>query len=158
MTDNANPVAANDAAAGCAWCENRFKPRCRGSRQRFCSARCRTAFWSALRGFGERALASGALTIADVQNGPAKACTPGAAGERWSPISSTPGSAPPASLARFVIEIPESLLHALVFRYCELGHNRQDDVAEILGALRNIGRKPMVTTGAAGERVLSFRV
>ena len=32
-------------------------------------------FWSALRGWGERALATGILTIADIKNGDPAACT-----------------------------------------------------------------------------------
>jgi hypothetical protein len=32
-------------------------------------------FWSALRGWGERALATGILTIADIRNDPEAACT-----------------------------------------------------------------------------------
>lgn len=144
MTVKFKPIEAKDTAPGCAWCENRFTRRFRGSPQRFCSARCRSAFWSALRRFGERALASGALTIADLQNGQAEACAIGAIDRGESPATTTgpTSSASPEALARFVIEIPRSLLHAPVFRHCELRHDRRDDEGEILGALRNIGRSP----------------
>jgi hypothetical protein len=59
----------------CEWCGRPFRPRRGGSPQRFCGARCRTAFWSALRRWGERAVAAGILTIADIRNGDPAACT-----------------------------------------------------------------------------------
>jgi hypothetical protein len=60
----------------CLWCQRPFEPRRGGSPQRFCEARCRTAFWIALRRWGERALAAGLLTVSDVQkNGDPTACT-----------------------------------------------------------------------------------
>ena len=133
MTAKSKPMAVNDTVAACAWCENRFKSRRRGSRQRFCAARCRAAFWSALRSFGERALASGALTVADLQNGRAEACTLRAADERWSPVLST-GLSSSAPLARFVIEIPQALIHKLVIAYFELADYELDDVLALLTA------------------------
>src|SRR6516162_7753378 len=42
---------------------------------RFCRARCRTAFWSALRRWGKRAIAAGTLTVTDLRNGATAACT-----------------------------------------------------------------------------------
>jgi hypothetical protein len=64
----------------CQWCERPFQARRGGSPQRFCGAGCRTAFWTALRRWGERAIAAGILTVADIRNGNATACTllPGA--------------------------------------------------------------------------------
>jgi hypothetical protein len=53
----------------CLWCNNRFTPRRGGSPQRFCSAKHRSMFWSALRRWGERAVAAGILTVADIRNG-----------------------------------------------------------------------------------------
>jgi hypothetical protein len=56
-------------AAVCQWCERAFRPRGGGgSPQRFCGAACRTAFWTALRRWGERAMAAGILTVADIRN------------------------------------------------------------------------------------------
>ena len=64
----------------CLWCGRAFPARRGGSPQRFCKPICRTAFWSALRRWGERAVATEVLTIADIRNAAPAACTllPGA--------------------------------------------------------------------------------
>ena len=63
----------------CSWCGQDLQPRRGGSPQRFCSAEHRSLFWSALRRWGERAVAAGILTITDIRNGDPAACTlPGA--------------------------------------------------------------------------------
>jgi RecA-family ATPase len=49
--------------AKCSWCEQDIQPRRGGSPQRFCSAQHRSLFWSALRRWGEQAIAAGILTI-----------------------------------------------------------------------------------------------
>ena len=67
MTAKVKPTQTDDTA--CEWCTKGFKARRGGTRQRFCSARCRTALWSALRRCGERALAAGTLSIGDLRNG-----------------------------------------------------------------------------------------
>src|SRR5215471_4069910 len=59
----------------CEWCKTPFSSKRHGSPQRFCSSKCRAAFWSALRRWGEEALASGALYVTDLRNGCRKACT-----------------------------------------------------------------------------------
>jgi hypothetical protein len=61
--------------AKCSWCGQDLQPRRGGSPQRFCSAKHRSLFWSALRRWGERAVAAGILTVADIRNGDATACT-----------------------------------------------------------------------------------
>ena len=63
------------ASTVCHWCEQPFRPRRGGSPQRFCGAACRSAFWSALRRWGERAIAAGILTIDDIRDGNPEACT-----------------------------------------------------------------------------------
>jgi hypothetical protein len=62
-------------SALCEWCNASFRPRRGGSPQRFCGSKCRTAFWSELRRWGERAIGAGILTIADIRNGDPAACT-----------------------------------------------------------------------------------
>jgi hypothetical protein len=62
------------ADAVCLWCEKPFKPPGGGSRQRFRRARHRIAFHTAASLWAERAVDSGALAIADLENG---------AGEPW---------------------------------------------------------------------------
>jgi hypothetical protein len=52
-----------------------FEPRKAGSPQRFCSSKCRDEFHSAGRRYAERAVLGGLLTVADLRNGPAEACT-----------------------------------------------------------------------------------
>ena len=160
ITTNCNSTAKYDIAPRCAWCASHFNPRRGGSPQRFCSVRRRTAFWSALRRSAERPLVAGTVSIDALRNGRLEAFTL-QGGHEASPPCSDIGSTEqpsPAPLKRFLVEISENLLRALVFRHCELQYNQQDDVAEILGALRRTGWKPMVTTGGAGERVVSFRV
>jgi hypothetical protein len=61
--------------AKCSWCGQDLQPRRGGSPQRFCSAKHRSLFWSALRRWGERAVAAGILTVVDIRNGDATACT-----------------------------------------------------------------------------------
>ena len=61
--------------ANCAWCGHDFQRRRGGSPQRFCSTKHRALFWSTLRRWGERAVAAGSLTIADIRNGDPAACT-----------------------------------------------------------------------------------
>jgi len=59
----------------CEWCEQPFQPRRGGSPQRFCGPKCRSAFWSGLRRWGERAVVAGIVTVGDIRNGAAAACT-----------------------------------------------------------------------------------
>jgi hypothetical protein len=68
-------VMTEAASAQCQWCDKPFRARRGGSPQRFCGAKCRMMFWSALRRWGERALAAGFLTAADIKNGDPTACT-----------------------------------------------------------------------------------
>jgi hypothetical protein len=56
-----------ETSTSCRWCKRPFRARQGGSPQRFCGASCRTMFWSALRRWGERALAADILTIADIK-------------------------------------------------------------------------------------------
>jgi hypothetical protein len=58
----------------CVWCGRAFTPRCDGGKpQRFCSIRCRRALDAAGRRYIADALASGALTIADLRRGAPRA-------------------------------------------------------------------------------------
>jgi endogenous inhibitor of DNA gyrase (YacG/DUF329 family) len=67
-------MTTQETSTSCPWCERPFRARQGGSPQRFCRARCRTMFWSALRRWGERAVAAGFLTIDAVKNGDPAAC------------------------------------------------------------------------------------
>ena len=59
----------------CMWCKRPFTARRGGSPKRFCSPAHRIAFWSALRRWGERAVAAGILTVDDIRSGDPAACT-----------------------------------------------------------------------------------
>jgi hypothetical protein len=65
----------NRTSARCLWCERPFRARRGGSPQRFCCAAHRIAFSSALRRWGERAVASGTLTVDHIKNADLAACT-----------------------------------------------------------------------------------
>jgi hypothetical protein len=79
------------------WRANSCKRR-GGSPQRFCRARCGTAFWSALRRWGERAIAAGVLTVIDLRHGATAACTlQGEPVLRGSPPSPRTWQFPPCS-------------------------------------------------------------
>ena len=78
ITASVNPAFRDDDSlsdGACLWCGHPFRARRGGSPQRFCRARCRTAFWSALHRWGKRAIAAGALTVIDLRNGATAACT-----------------------------------------------------------------------------------
>jgi hypothetical protein len=59
----------------CPWCRKAFAPRRGGTPQRFCCSSCREAFWSALRRWGECAVAAGVLSLDQIRSGAAEACT-----------------------------------------------------------------------------------
>jgi hypothetical protein len=59
-------------AVRCAWCDQPFRMRHSGGHaQRFCRPACRRKFHAAVRRWGLDAVGTGALTIADIRNGPA---------------------------------------------------------------------------------------
>jgi hypothetical protein len=94
--------------AKCSWCGQDFQARRGGSPRRFCSAEHRSLFWSALRRWGERAVADGTLTIADIRNGDPAACT--LLGAAVSPPPVSPGHVQPGEalgLADVTAEIGE---------------------------------------------------
>src|ERR1700720_1687646 len=75
----AEVMTVQPGEAKCSWCGQDLQLRRGGSPQRFCSTEHRSLFWSTLRRWGERAVAAGILTIADIRNGDPAACTlPGA--------------------------------------------------------------------------------
>jgi hypothetical protein len=84
-----------ETSAVCEWCERPFRRRRGGSPQRFCGTKCRMAFWTALRRWGERAIDAGVLTIDDIRNRDPAACTLLAGARSCTPVS----EAPPQRLA-----------------------------------------------------------
>ena len=108
------PVNATSTA--CIWCGRPFRTRRGGSPKRFCSATHRAAFWSALRRWGERAVASGILTVADVRNGAAVTCTLPPGGISPAAISRDQKAAPvpPAASPDGANELLDDFLIALL--------------------------------------------
>ena len=133
----------------CRWCEREFRARRGGSPQRFCGARCRLTFWSALRRLGERALVDGTLTMADIRTGVAAACTLRQCTE---PLSSVPETrygynAPPEPSLRVVVEVERSTVRWLV-KLSFLEPDRTRDLAAILAALNRVGLAPSISSSA----------
>jgi hypothetical protein len=151
-------VAATKTALVCPWCTTEFKPRRGGSAQRFCSGRCRTACWSALRRWGERAVAAGVLSIDAVRNGRPEAYTLHGTAKAPPPcaeIGST--DQPPAEpLKRFAVVIPEGLIETLIFRHFAICFYERDDLPALLAALGRLGHKPKITETSEHVTVLSF--
>ena len=59
-------------ALQCPWCDRPFRPRQDGGKQqKFCRSSCRRAFHGAARAWVLDAIASGALTLADIRSGSA---------------------------------------------------------------------------------------
>ena len=91
----------------CEWCERPFSTRQGGSPQRFCGASCRKVFWSALRRFGEQALANGVLTMTDIRTAVPAACTLRQGTEPALPLPEVrrSGSPPSDEPLRFFVEL-----------------------------------------------------
>lgn len=76
----------------CTWCSKPVTPRLTGGKpQRFCTARCRTAFWTALRVWALHKFATGQVTVLDLSNALA------AAAAVSTPSPEFKASAPPAA-------------------------------------------------------------
>jgi hypothetical protein len=142
-------VMADGFSKLCEWCEQPFRARRGGSPQRFCGARCKKMYWSAVRGFGERALANGILTMADIRTGIAVACTLPQRTELLSPLPETSrsNSAPPGALLRFSVEVERSIV-AWLGTTRLIKPNEAHDLAAILTALQRIGLTPSISCSA----------
>jgi hypothetical protein len=64
-------LPAMSGAVRCPWCTRVFRPRRGGHAQRYCRPSCRRAFHGAARAWVLNAIASGALTLADIRSGSA---------------------------------------------------------------------------------------
>jgi hypothetical protein len=132
----------------CPWCERPLMGRRGGgSRQIFCGADCRHQFHRSARQWAEQAVAAGLLTIDDLKNGPRTACTLVARVEQPSPLADIgrTDSALPDGSTRFLVEIPRSIIDALIFLHHYLGFDQRDDLRKILAALDRLGRTPAIT-------------
>jgi hypothetical protein len=142
-------VMTQGSSALCEWCELPFRARRGGSAQRFCRAKCRNMFWSALRRSGDRALAEGILSMTDLRRGVATACTLRQRTERLPPLSDTGRHdlALPDGLLRFSVELEPAIVDQLgglgLIKPTEVR-----DLAAILTALRRIGITPTISCSA----------
>ena len=116
QSDGAEPaVNVTSTSTACLWCGRPFPARRGGSPKRFCCATHRTAFWSALRRWAERAVAVGALTVDQIRNADPAACTVLPGGKAPAPIPQAQKPAPAASAERpeEATELLDDLLLAL---------------------------------------------
>jgi hypothetical protein len=98
------------------WCGCSFSPRRGGSEQRFCGSGHRHEFHSAARRYVDRAVATGILTVAEIQNGPAEPCAllSGSNSASPAPGQAKDAMAPPGALLNDIIErLSEDQLNAL---------------------------------------------
>ena len=109
-------VRTTSISTTCLWCGKAFAPRRGGSPKRFCSATHRMAFWSALRRWGERAVASGALTVDHIKNADPAACTLLPGGVSALPVHRGDNSAPvaPPASSEDAAELLDDLLITLL--------------------------------------------
>lgn len=129
----------------CSWCGQDLQPRRGGSPQRFCSAKHRSLFWSALRRWGERAIAAGTLTIAEVKNGAVGACTLPQCSDPPSPLPDIGRSHNASADAplRFLVEVERSTVSWLVkLRF--IRPEQWNDLTAILTALKRVGQPPSI--------------
>ena len=136
-----------EPSTSCQWCAKPFQARRGGgSPRRFCCTKCRTTFWSALRRWGEHAIAAGTLTITDVKNGVVAACTPPQGNEPPLPLSDIGASdlAPGDALVKFIVDIERSKVDWLV-KFRMIRSDQQDDLLAVMNGLKNLGQPPSIS-------------
>jgi hypothetical protein len=103
-------------------------------------------FWSALRRWGDRAIADGILTIADLKNGPSAACTLGERSEPPLPLSPDIGAGDiaPCDALRFIVDIERSKLAWLV-KFRMIRSDQQDDLLTVMNGLKHLGQPPSIS-------------
>jgi len=100
-----------------------------------------------LRRFGEQALESGILTIADLRTGSARACTLLQHTETAPPLLEAAPSdfVPPGASMRFSVEVERTTVGWLV-RLGLIQPAQADDLGAILVGLRNVGLAPRIVS------------
>jgi hypothetical protein len=134
----------------CPSCGKSFKPRqTGGKRQRYCSLGCRRSFDSAVRARGR--IEIDAETAAPSSGIGSGACaTRALAQQRETPprMINNEGAGDPVlsdAPVRFVVEVPVSIVRALIFTFRHLPFHQRDDLPAILAALDRLGCKPSIT-------------
>ena len=127
QSNGAEPaVNVISTSTACLWCGRPFPARRGGSPKRFCCATHRTAFWSALRRWAERAVAVGALTVDQIRNADPAACTVLPGGKAPAPRSPAEKVALVASAER--PDDTEELLDDLLIALLELPGDAWSDI------------------------------
>jgi hypothetical protein len=139
-------VMIEETSTSCQWCARPFQARrSGGSPRRFCCTKCRTMFWSALRRWGDRAIADGILTIADLKNDAVAACTPFQDAESPMPLSDIgAGDTAPGDALRFIVDIERSKVDWLV-KFRMIRSDQQDDLLAIMTGLKCLGQPPSIS-------------
>ena len=119
--------------AACLWCGGSFEPHRGGSPQRFCGPECRAAFWTALRRWGDQAIADGVLTIAELKDGAPAACT----------LLHRGSAAVPDAPMRFIVEVDRGLVDGLV-RLGFIRSDERDELGAITAGMKRMGRVPSI--------------
>jgi hypothetical protein len=132
--------------AACLWCSRPFEPHRGGSPQRFCGRECRTAFWSALRRWGDQAIADGVLTIAELKDGTPAACT--LLRQRDPPWALPDIGHDPASLTdtpplRFLVEVDGGIVAGLV-RLGFIRPDERDELGAIIAGMKRLAWAPRI--------------
>jgi hypothetical protein len=131
----------------CPWCDRQFQTRQTGGRlQRFCLPACRRAFHAAARNWALDAVADCTLTIAEIRSGAPATRALRRSRERLSPLPDIVSSdnALPYPLARFLVEVPCSMIEGFV-NFGFIRADQRDDLVAIMGALRHLGEAPTVS-------------
>jgi hypothetical protein len=101
-------------------------------------------FWSALRRWGERAIAAGVLTIADVKNGVVAACTPANEAPLPLPEIGAGDTALGDTLARFIVDIERNKVDWLC-KFRLIRSDQRDDLLAIMTGLKCLGQPPNIS-------------
>jgi len=128
-------VMTTEPLLACPLCGRSFKPRqTGGKRQRYCSLSCRRGFDSAVRTRGRGEVGSEQTTVPGIGSGAFATRALAQQHETRPPVLSRgiDDAAHPDGSTRFVVEIPRSLIEALIFVHHALGFDQRDDLREIL--------------------------
>jgi hypothetical protein len=140
------PITGGAALGNGAACDAPLAGSGRGSRQRFCSSTCRTAFHTAARRRAESDVAAGTITVADLRNAPREACTLSGRTEPGQPMGGIgpEQDVPYGPLIRFLVEVPASTVDGLV-RLGFLTPHERGDLPSILAGVKRIGWNPEIS-------------
>jgi hypothetical protein len=133
----------------CRRCGRSFIPRQTGGKlQRYCSPGCRKSFDSWVRARGRTEIDTETATRPSGIGSEACATRALAQQRETPPPVIKKGVGDPVlsdAPVRFVVEVPASIIRALIFSFCYLRFDERHDLRAILAALERLGRKPSIT-------------